>query len=166
MGATATLSRRSFLRGRARQIDAFRPPWSPAEDVFTDECRRCGDCIAVCETGLLIKGSGGFPEADFSKAGCTFCEACIKACRYQVIEKGNECWALEARINDSCLAQNKVHCRTCQESCETEAISFQLIAGGIARPAIDTSLCTGCGECVSGCSAGSISIHRKPSPTV
>ncbi len=164
MTTTASLSRRSLFRGRLHDNAAFRPPWSPDEDSFIDQCRRCGDCISACETGLLVKGSGGFPEADFNNAGCTFCGKCSQACTFNVLNSNQQtAWNLEARINESCLAVNKVHCRTCQEQCEPEAISFRLSAGGIAKPIIDSSICTGCGECVSGCPVDAINMHRKPS---
>ncbi|WP_461534675.1 ferredoxin-type protein NapF [Spongorhabdus nitratireducens] len=161
MDAARTVSRRSLLRGRLRNSDAIRPPWSPEEDVFTDLCRRCGDCVAACETGLLINGSGGFPEADFKRAGCSFCEQCVTACSHKVLDATTgEPWSIIAQIKDTCLAANGVHCRTCQDQCEPEAISFQLQPGGIAQPSIDVSSCTGCGECISGCPVTAIEMQR------
>ncbi|USE34307.1 ferredoxin-type protein NapF [Endozoicomonas sp. SCSIO W0465] len=162
MGAGNLISRRRFLTGSRQEGPVFRPPWTPAETEFIDQCRRCDDCIAVCETGLLKKGSGGFPEADFSRAGCSFCAACSDACQYLVTQRNviqnnvtekteGTPWNILATINSHCLAMNRVHCRTCQESCAASAISFTLQTGGVAIPGIDTDQCTGCGECVSQC---------------
>ena len=160
MPTPPTLSRRSFLGGRKRNSDAIRPPWSPSEDVFTDQCRRCGDCISACETGVLIKGSGGFPEADFSRAGCTFCEQCNTACGDRILTKQHERWKILPQISQQCLARNQIHCRTCQELCEVEAIRFELVPGGVALPEIDLSLCSGCGECVADCPVEAIKMKK------
>ena len=78
-------SRRQLLRGQFLQslhsenakiqgINAIRPPWSVNEADFTDKCTRCGDCILVCETQIIVKGDGGFPEIQFDKGECTFCQ--------------------------------------------------------------------------------------------
>lgn len=161
MGTTTDLSRRRFLRGKKKPVDIIRPPGSPTETTFTDQCLRCGNCVSACETGVLTHGDGGFPTIDFNKAGCSFCQQCITACSHQVLEKGRPHWPHQPEINNSCLARNKVHCRTCQESCESEAISFQLALGGIAQPDIHLEQCTGCGECISGCPVGAIKMQRQ-----
>ena len=81
-------SRRQLLRGQFLQslhsenakiqgINAIRPPWSVNEEDFTDKCTRCGDCILVCETQIIVKGDGGFPEIQFDKGECTFCQKCV-----------------------------------------------------------------------------------------
>ncbi len=164
MGAGNLISRRRFLTGNRQEGTTFRPPWTPPEDEFIDQCRRCDDCIAVCETGLLKKGSGGFPEADFSQAGCSFCGSCSDACQHDVIqqhviqETEDVPWNILATINPQCLALNRVHCRTCQETCEARAISFTIKTGGVAIPSINTDQCTGCGECVSLCPITAISM--------
>ena len=158
-------SRRNLFRGRIKPMGGIRPPWSQPENIFLQTCERCNDCINACETSLLRKGDGGFPLADFSTAECTFCEACVKACSHGALNKLDDLqkpWNIEAKINDTCLAKNNVHCRTCSEHCEVEAISFRLAPGGIAQPDLNIDLCNGCGACVSGCPVSAISMQ---SPT-
>lgn len=145
-------SRRQFLRGRWQHDDVIRPPWATAR--FTDQCRRCGLCVEQCQTNLLINGSGGFPEADFSQAHCTFCGQCVAACEHGTLSSDQQKpWTVVAQINNLCLALNRIHCRTCEEFCEPQAINFQLRPGGLAEPTINSELCTGCGECFGTCPA-------------
>ncbi|WP_067582648.1 ferredoxin-type protein NapF [Endozoicomonas ascidiicola] len=159
MGASQLHSRRRFLMGNRQTEPVVRPPWTPSETEFIDQCRRCNDCVTACETGLLKKGSGGYPEADFSQSGCLFCDACNDACTHNVIQKSDlPAWHLKAAISDQCLAKNGVHCRTCQESCEPQAIHFKLQPGGIALPTLDTERCTGCGECIAPCPINTITM--------
>ncbi|WP_252176396.1 ferredoxin-type protein NapF [Endozoicomonas sp. 4G] len=169
MSQKVDLDRRGFLTGKTASAPIeppARPPWSVQEplftDLFTDLCSRCGQCIAVCETGLLIRGSGGFPEADFRKAGCSFCEACLKSCPTDAISKHNKTpWPLKPVISDQCLALKQVHCRTCSEMCDPTAIQFHYQTGGVAQPAIDPDPCTACGDCVSSCPVDAIAMTAR-----
>ncbi len=161
MTQTPLASRRHFLRGRISDSDTLRPPWSINESLFVDQCRRCNDCIEQCETGLLVSGSGGFPEADYDKGYCTFCEQCVDACDHKALILTDTPWRQLPEITDKCLASNKVFCRSCQESCEVEAISFQLKPGGIAQPQLDNDLCTGCGECITDCPVQALTMKQS-----
>ncbi|WP_081869871.1 ferredoxin-type protein NapF [Endozoicomonas numazuensis] len=148
-------------------VPPVRPPRSLQEQSFTDLCTRCSECIAVCETGLLVQGSGGFPEADFRKSGCSFCNACKEVCSSGAIGKHNDTpWKLKPVISDQCLALNKVHCRTCSEMCEAAAIQFRFQTSGVAEPAIDLDLCNACGECVSSCPVDAITMTARESSYV
>ncbi|WP_281646775.1 ferredoxin-type protein NapF [Parendozoicomonas sp. Alg238-R29] len=153
-------SRRRLFRAKISPCNAVRPPWSLPEEQFLNSCERCNDCITACETNLLKRGDGGFPEADFSHAECTFCEACVNACNHGAISKNtsHQPWQITAQIKSNCLAQNKVHCRTCSEQCEQEAIQFRLAPGGIALPNLETELCNGCGACVASCPVSAIAV--------
>jgi ferredoxin-type protein NapF len=154
--------RRSFLRGKLeRSTMPVRPPWNVPESLFTQLCTRCGDCIQQCETGILKKGDGGFPETFFDEAGCSFCEKCVQACKSGALRliDGATPWQLKAFINASCLAQQKVVCRTCGERCETDALRFRLEKGGVATPQIDLDRCNGCGMCVADCPVHAITLH-------
>ncbi|MDR1461897.1 MAG: 4Fe-4S binding protein [Azoarcus sp.] len=74
-------------------------------------------------------------------------------------------WPLVAAIGAACLPRRGVLCRSCGEYCEANAIRFSLRPGHPAQPDIDTSLCTGCGECVAICPAHAVSIqHGDPLP--
>ncbi len=155
----ADLSRRSLLRGQWRRSHAIRPPWSLAEPSFSEGCARCEACISACETGVLIIGEGGYPECDFQRAECTFCRRCVDACEVAVFNlQADTPWLQHATINQHCLAQRGVECRSCQDNCEPNAIRFRPRLGGISVPELDTDLCNGCGACVRGCPTQAISI--------
>jgi len=130
---------------------AVRPPWAVEEGLFVDRCDRCGDCVDACQAQIIVVGSGGFPEIDFSRGGCTFCEDCLRACEPRALEAKDPPWRLKAEILTSCLSLNAVVCRSCGEACDEEAIRFKLETGGIARPEVDAGQCTGCGECYGVC---------------
>ncbi len=165
MDAPARSSRRSLFRGKINKNPVFRPPWSLPEKEFIDHCQRCTKCIAACETGLLVKGSGGFPEAHFNQAGCTFCSACVQSCPHGALIKQTtntrKPWFQKPEINQSCLAEQHVHCRTCSDFCETQAIHFLLRPGGVATPKIHTELCSGCGECIASCPTKALTMKKE-----
>ena len=160
-------SRRSFLRGHfGQKILSVRPPWSLPESQFNQRCSRCGDCVEVCETGVLQKGEGGFPEARFNLAGCNYCGKCVQKCTAGAFHpiKDKSPWQQKAIISLSCLARQKIVCRTCEERCEAGAIHFKLEKGGVAIPLLDLTLCNGCGMCVADCPSHAITL--KPTEHV
>lgn len=152
------LSRRRFFGSRLPRVAPFRAPWSIPEVSFVDACSRCDDCVKGCPTGLLKRGGGGFPVADFDAAACTFCGDCAKVCKTGAIaaDTGKEPWQFTIRIGDVCLAHQRVECRVCGEVCEARAIRFPLLAGGVPRPEVDSGACTGCGACLAPCPVNAI----------
>ncbi len=158
--------RRAFLQGRrpSRAEAPFRPPWAIAEPRFLVLCSRCDDCIDVCPTRLLSKGAGGFPEADFNGAHCSFCGDCRQACQSGALNRAPQAspWNLRVLIGDLCLPRRGVECRSCGEHCETGALRFRPRTGGPALPEMDASRCTGCGACVAGCPTRAIAMVRPP----
>lgn len=166
----AALSRMEFLRGRFRGAPSpVRPPWALPESAFTAACRRCDDCLPVCPTQILKRGASGFPEVDFrlGKGECTFCAACLTACPEPAFDRparntGVRPWNISATISTSCLALNRVVCRSCGESCESGAIRFRLAPGGIALPELMDDRCTGCGACLNVCPAQAITLNERP----
>ncbi|MFI8418580.1 ferredoxin-type protein NapF [Serratia sp. NPDC078593] len=159
----AELSRRTLLSGQWRHPStAIRPPWSRAEPLFIAGCTRCQACVGACETGVLINGRGGYPEIDFTRAECTFCGHCVAACAAPLFRPQSELpWQLQAQFAAGCLALQGVECRSCQDSCETQAIRFRPRLGGIAQPSLSVADCNGCGACVLGCPTGAIDITRS-----
>lgn len=145
-------SRRRFLGGRISRSAPFRPPWSLSEAQFIDCCSRCKDCVEACPTGLLMRGDGGFPRADFAHVGCTFCGECAKACATGAIHRDSAKapWFFTVAIGEGCLAAQNVECRVCGEICDVSAIRFRP-RGGLPLPEVDDASCTGCGACIGPC---------------
>ena len=56
---------------------------------------------------------------------------------------------------------NQVVCQSCQDTCETEAISFKYIHSKIPQPQIELDKCNGCGACVSICPQNAIELTPK-----
>lgn len=161
--------RRSFLRGRIAEAGASdapaaqRPPWAVGEKRFTELCSRCRACVEACPQGVLKIGDGGFPQVDFSRRGCDFCGACERCCPPRALDRAaagqRAAWpGWQARIAPQCLALNKVECRICAEACEPGAIRFRPAPGGISQMRIDPAACTACGQCVSVCPVGAVTI--------
>lgn len=157
-------SRRRIFGYRIPRQTPPRPPWSVPEAQFVDRCSRCDDCVKACPTGLLVRGDGGFPFADFSTAGCTFCGDCAKVCKPQAIHPipDQAPWSFAIRIGTDCLPHQGVDCRVCAEACDAGAIRFQLRAGGAALPEVDVEACTGCGACLAPCPVSVIERVEKP----
>jgi len=142
-----------------QKSSAIRPPWVKADIEFTDICTRCDDCIKACETQIIKRGDGGFPEVDFSINECTFCQKCVTACSEPLFDTEQAApWTITASIKDSCLTNTGVWCQSCKDACEPRAISFVMAIGQVPKPVIDVSACTGCGACVSPCPSDAITL--------
>ena len=167
---TPDVSRRHFLRGsflsslqteqqKIQGFNGIRPPWSKDNQVFIQHCTRCDDCIEVCETHILIKGEGGFPQVQFSQGECTFCHKCVDVCKqpiFRLIEE--KPWEHKVEITSLCLTQQKIECRSCQDNCLVNAIRFRLQIGGVAQPMVNVDNCNGCGACLNSCPVNAIKI--------
>ena len=153
------VARRGFLRGRLRNVTpAPRPPWALDEAEFVNRCSRCDACIQACPTGVLRAADGGYPTVDFSLGECTFCGECVTACKDRALLRTPDApaWSMRARLDERCVATKGVECRICGENCEAGAIRFRPALGGISRPELDATPCTGCGACVAPCPVGAI----------
>lgn len=160
--------RRSFLRGRLSEAGAQevtkvpRPPWALRPDsAFTSQCTRCGDCVRACPTQVLHIGDGGFVQIRFDAAGCSLCGECAAACTPRAIDREASplpfLWRVA--VADSCLNRRGVECRVCGDACDARALRFKPAPGGIAALTVELESCTGCGDCVSVCPVGAISLR-------
>jgi ferredoxin-type protein NapF len=168
------LTRTEFLRGRFKAAPApLRPPWAIEEQAFSQVCGPCDGCRKICPEGIIVKGSGGYPEISFRHGVCSFCQECVKACAVGALRlfdaHGQSMegapWSAKARISGNCLSMLGTVCRTCGELCEAGAISFRLAVGGIAQAIVDNDLCNGCGACVASCPVGAIEVSRDLATT-
>lgn len=163
------LARRNFFKAKKlTTTPAVRLPWVINEVTFIDGCTQCGDCITSCPENIINKGDGGFPEVNFLLGECTFCQQCVESCQQNLfIESGliasSNAWDLDISIKSDCLAANGVFCQSCQDSCETEAISFKYINSSVPQPHITLNDCTSCGACVAICPQSSIQLKPKNS---
>ena len=155
------VSRRQFLRGNFKAArPPQRPPWALAEEGFLDACSRCGDCIPVCPTRIIVVVRG-YPEVDFKRGECTFCGACALACKDGALPRATGQaipWAIKAQIGPGCLARQGVECRVCGDHCPVAAIRFSPRLGGPPVAEVEAGSCTGCGACVAPCPVTAISL--------
>ena len=161
-------SRRDFLTAFKKPLESVeqkeelivRPPYSFSESLFQSECLACESkaCATSCEEEIIVIRADGTPMLNFSKKGCTFCDACAEACAPNVLSLENihTSEKINARFiisPQACVAHNDVICFSCKEPCIDDAILFN----GLFNPVIDMTLCTGCGFCQSRCPTNAIS---------
>jgi len=155
-----SLSRRQILTAKLQALPAvLRPPWT--DEDFEAKCEACGDCIQACPRRILRADAQNFPFVDYARTGCDFCGECAKFCETGAIRKAGIPWQLEVRVLARCLAVRGTICRSCEEICEEEAISFRLGLNGKSYPMIDADECNGCGFCVAPCPTKAIAIQVK-----
>lgn len=160
--AITQLSRRGLLTGWRRSAPAIRPPWSASEVDFIERCTRCGACASVCESAIIVAGPGGYPHIDFQHGECTFCYACARACPESLFAPHDRApWSLRVAVDDTCLARQRVDCRSCEDSCEPRALRFIPSRDGVATLSVAASLCSGCGACVAGCPVSALSLRNS-----
>jgi ferredoxin-type protein NapF len=70
-----------------------------------------------------------------------------------------------AAVGHGCLAARAVTCGTCADPCEPRALRIRPLLGGRALPVIDAMACTSCGDCLSVCPAGALSLVPVPAPS-
>jgi len=162
--SSTNLSRAGFLQGAWRKDKALlRPPWAKDESEFISKCdSTCHACVDACPEKIIVIGRGKYPQIDFSKGECTFCEQCVDACQYGALVKqpDSDPWNYKAVINmEQCITQQGVVCRSCSENCEVVAIKFYPVIGGVSPPELNTDLCNGCGACLSVCPSKALFIQ-------
>ena len=152
-------NKRSLFRRKKTITTDNLLPWIIDAKLFLENCTQCGDCVSACPEKIIVKGDGGFPNIDFDLGECDFCGQCAEICKEPIFKPTTEPpWQKKALINKTCLAHENIYCRSCAESCETQALTFQL--GLSAVPQIDNDLCTGCGACVAPCPTKAIEVKE------
>ena len=56
-----------------------------------------------------------------------------------------------AVINEDCLAEAGIVCRSCGDVCPASAIRFRPRIGLPPQAVVNEAACTGCGDCVAAC---------------
>jgi ferredoxin-type protein NapF len=160
------ISRAGFLRGDWTGRHQATPlPWSISAPHFFDKCIACDDCINACPQSIIEKGRGGYPQLNFLENSCTFCGECAQVCEHGAFNlpaTTMEPALLHAEVRENCLAYKNIMCSTCGEACEADAIGFQPAVRRVPQPVVDTTACTGCGECFRYCPVQAIRISRTP----
>jgi len=153
-------NRREFFRSLAaplkeeatEKLSVLRPPYAIDLSLFQSRCPKCLDhaCATACEEEIIIIRADGTATLNLTQRGCTFCDACAKACEAGVLslEEGSQQINAIFRIDPTaCLAHNGTICFACKEPCIDDAILFK----GLHNPIIDDERCTGCGFCLGRC---------------
>ncbi len=150
----------SNASGTSREDLVVRPPYGLKESLFQSECPSCESqvCVTSCEQEIILIRSDKTPMLNFTKTGCTFCEACAIACPTSVLSLDYHHTAevinADFRISlEGCVAHHGVICFSCKEPCIDDAILFN----GMFNPVIDETKCTGCGYCLARCPTQAIS---------
>lgn len=152
-------NKRSLFRPKKTISTEHLLPWVIDAKQFLNDCTQCGDCLDVCPEQIIIKGDGGFPRVDFDLGECDFCGKCAGSCKAPIFTEITATpWQKKALIDVTCLANQNIYCRSCAESCEAQALTFQI--GISAVPQIDNELCTGCGACVAPCPTNAIGVKE------
>ena len=145
------------FRKKEKNLAVIRPPYYEDEDAFYKECIACeGSCANVCKEHIIVIEEDKTPRLDFTKGGCTYCDACALACEFGVLEVAHK-KEVAARFEIDmlqCLSWNQTMCFSCKDPCLDKAIDF--IA--MFRPVIDSSKCTGCGFCVGVCPTDAVKV--------
>jgi MauM/NapG family ferredoxin protein len=145
----------------------IRPPGSVPEDIFQNQCIRCGLCMKVCPTNMLQPAwqengfSGMFSPLAVPRRGpCEpGCNACGQVCPTEAIRPlvpGEKMWAKMGTAvidTDTCLAwAHDQPCLICDEACPYGAVHLIQVQGQeVACPVVRFEQCTGCGFCEHAC---------------
>ena len=161
-----------------KEIPERETPLTPpgATDRFYAKCTACQLCISSCPNGVLRPSTNILnlmqPEMGYEKGYCRpECVRCSEVCPSGAIvkitpEEKTSIHIGRAKVNrDLCIVEDKgVKCGNCARHCPSGAIKM------VPRdpedpdspkiPAVDESLCTGCGACEFLCPVRPISaIH-------
>lgn len=160
---------------------ALKPAGARSLKHFSAHCTACGLCVSACPNQVLRPSNGLLtlmqPEMSFERGYCPEnCTRCSEVCPTGAIEKitaeerldtqiGHAVW-----IKENCVViSDGVACGNCAKHCPTNAILMVETPEGTV-PAVDETLCIGCGKCEYVCPARPFSAiyvegyekHRQP----
>ncbi len=148
----------SSFKKKEQESFVLRPPYFKDEADF-ERCKECeGSCVGVCEESIISLDDDNSPVLDFSKSGCTYCDKCAEACKYDVLNIVDK-KVINAKITIDmlkCISWNKTICFSCKDVCLDNAINYL----GLFRPEIDPKMCTNCGFCVGVCPTNAIKVEK------
>jgi ferredoxin-type protein NapF len=150
----------AFKDPKPKEEKLVRPPYYSDEAVFAQECIQCeGKCGTLCQEQIIRIGEDKTPRLDFSKNGCTYCDACALACEFGVlsVEAKHMIDAQIAIERTKCLSHQGVMCFSCKDPCLEDAIIFH----AMFMPSIDYAKCTACGFCIGRCPTYAITVGEK-----
>lgn len=143
------------------ELCVVRPPYHQEGYAFLELCVTCQDtpCVNACEENIISLDAVHTPCLDFTKRGCTFCDACARECPSGVLDIAfKKEFPLNAEIDIiACMAWNQSLCNSCLDACDVVAIHFL----GLFRPQIEMDICNGCGMCIGICPSNAIAIKCK-----
>ncbi|MCH2056674.1 MAG: hypothetical protein MK214_08745 [Thalassotalea sp.] len=142
MSVLESPARRKLLRGSIASYDAAstvapaRLPWVISEQTFIEECIHCNRSVEQCETKVIQRDKAGFPFVDFSTDECTFCGQCEAVCEQSLfkptLDRANKKpWSHQISIETACFTNKGVFCQSCQDVCDSRAITFSYSQAGV-----------------------------------
>ncbi len=152
-------SRRGFFKSFSTPFSKDKQEWQPIRlpynkdiTLFETVCTTCEEkpCITACDEKIIKVLDDNSVFLDFSKRGCTYCDACAEACDKEVLVLDEEISKISAHIEldmTKCMAWKNVICSSCRDVCYDRAIKFL----GMLRPEIVYENCTNCGFCIGVC---------------
>ena len=151
---------KSSLKDKEEKKIVLRPPYFGDAGAFDIECQNCeGRCATSCQEHIIVIAEDKIPYLDFSKSGCTYCDACAVACEVDVLRvEDKKMIDIDVVINETtCMSWDGVMCFSCKDPCLEDAIEFK----AMFMPTINQEKCTSCGFCISRCPSYAIDLKER-----
>ncbi len=185
------LKRRDFFRNTASRVldpltkyladrvdpppkrEVLRPPGAIAEALFSETCRRCGQCVEVCPADAIFPlvdhfgERSGTPAIDPSLAACVVCEGlqCTHVCPSGALLPVLEPHLIrmgKAEVYETlCVRSEGQDCTLCVDRCPIGEVAIRFPGEG--PPEVLRDGCVGCGVCEFYCPTTPKAIVVHPS---
>lgn len=148
------------------------PPGAKGAKWLAQHCTACQLCISNCPNGVLSPSTdlATFmqPVMDFSQGYCRpECTNCSDLCPAGAILPIDVATKSSTKIGAAevdykiCISNYGQQCGRCASGCPTGAIEMVSGNDGNRRPAVNESLCIGCGACEYHCPVGTVASNRS-----